>query len=414
LGVFIIRRAKVEDVETLVKLARMVHFINLPADRDIIHEKVRWSTACFDRAAVGGPPTARSRGAGAGAGGVGGGKADGQNGRASATRALEGLRGVTRESDLFLFVMEDTDSGGLVGTSQLIAKMGGPGRPNLSFELSRREMFSHALQIGTTHTIARLRLDESGPTEVGGLILQPAFRGHKMRLGRFLSLIRFHFIGLERRFFSSRLLAEMAGTLNPDGRNMFWEYLGRRFINLPYEEADKFCQYSREFMLSLLPREDIYLTLLPPEATFVVGEVGPETLPARRMLERLGFQYRSRVDPFDGGPHLEAETDNIDLVRDSRRLPLGEPIAAAACRESGFVSVLRKDGEFRAIEARFTIDKGQKLRLPREHFNTLAAEPGMVAGVTPIREPARPAAAEASEPARPQRKKRPSKAGSGR
>ncbi|MCH7962056.1 MAG: hypothetical protein IIC49_06945, partial [Planctomycetes bacterium] len=33
---FLIRRTKVEDVPTLLKLARMVHFISLPADKDIM------------------------------------------------------------------------------------------------------------------------------------------------------------------------------------------------------------------------------------------------------------------------------------------------------------------------------------------------------------------------------------------
>jgi arginine N-succinyltransferase len=402
--VFIIRRARSEDVGTLVKLARMVHFINLPPDKDIIEEKVRWSAVCFERAAAGGEPVGRPRGAphtGTGAAATRA-KANGK-----APPVLEsGLRSVTRESDLFMFVMEDSESGGLVGTSQAIARMGGPGRPNLSFELSRREMFSHALQIGTRHTIARLRLDESGPTEVGGLILQPAFRNHRLKLGRFLSLVRFHFIGLERRFFSDRLLAEMAGPTSPDGRQMFWEYLGRRFINLPYDEADRFCQYSREFMLALLPREDIYLTLLPPEATCVVGEVGQETVPARRMLERLGFQYRDRIDPFDGGPHLEAETDAISLVTGTRRWPLGEAVSASTCRLSGFVSVLTEDGDFRAVETVYTTDKAGRVRLPSEAMKVLQVQAGAKVGVTQLGEPPAGAAPKAAG------RKRGAKAGS--
>ena len=38
---FIIRQAKVEDVPTLLKLAKMVHFINLPADSDLLAAKIR-------------------------------------------------------------------------------------------------------------------------------------------------------------------------------------------------------------------------------------------------------------------------------------------------------------------------------------------------------------------------------------
>ena len=97
--------------------------------------------------------------------------------------------------------------------------------------------------------------------------------------------MRFHYVGLHQDQFSDHMIAEMMGPLTPDGRSLFWEALGRKFINLSYAEADRFCQTSREFMLSLLPREEIYLSLLPPEARQVVGEVGADTRPARRMLE---------------------------------------------------------------------------------------------------------------------------------
>ena len=33
------------------------------------------------------------------------------------------------------------------------------------------------------------------------------------------------------------------------------------------------------------------------------------------MLSRIGFRYAERVDPFDGGPHFIAPTDEITLIR---------------------------------------------------------------------------------------------------
>jgi arginine N-succinyltransferase len=297
-----------------------------------------------------------------------------------------------------MFVLEDTSipavadtpnsnrhkaSGAVLGTSQIISRMGGPGQPNVSFQLSRKEMFSTSLQVGATHIVAKLVLDETGPTEIGGLILQPSYRGHKMRLGRFLSLVRFHVIGLYRPMFADAVLAEMMAPITPDGHNTLWEYLGRRFINLSYTEADRFCQYSKEFMTSLLPQEEIYLTLLPPEARAVIAQVGPETVPARKMLEKLGFAYRDRIDPFDGGPHLEAQTDSIPLVRNTSRAILGEAASAAACNRHGIVSVLDGDGEFRAIETEFALEAGT-LRLARPSMKLLRVDPGVMAGYTPL------------------------------
>jgi arginine N-succinyltransferase len=387
---FLIRRAKIEDTGTLLKLARMVHFINLPADKDIISDKVMRSRESFLRAAAGG---AIGDGAEEAA-------AERRVPRKGPARGLPGgLASLTQHSDIFMFVLEDTSipavadtagadrrkgNGAVLGTSQIISRMGGPGQPNVSFELSRKEMFSSSLQVGATHIVAKLILDETGPTEIGGLILQPSYRGHKMRLGRFLSLVRFHVMGLYRPMFADRVLAEMMAPITPDGRNTLWEYLGRRFINLTYTEADRFCQYSKEFMTSLLPREEIYLTLLPPEARAVIAQVGPETVPARRMLERLGFAYRDRIDPFDGGPHLEAETDSIPIVRDTVRATLGEAVAGAACDRHGIVSVLDGDGDFRAIEAEFGLDGSGTLRTTKAQMKLLGVKEGAAVGCTPL------------------------------
>jgi arginine N-succinyltransferase len=361
--VFLIRRAKVEDVGTLLKLAKMVHFINLPADKDIITAKAIHSRNCFIKAA-------------------GGTLADGNDPGKRKSAGYGGFGAEMAQSELFMFSLEDTESGAVLGTSQLVASMGGPGRPTVSFKLSRKQFFSESLQSGTSHIVAKLYLDESGPTEIGGLILQPSYRRHKMKLGRALSLVRFHFIGLHRKRFSDRILAEMMAPITPDGHNLLWEYFGRRFINLTYTEADRFCQYSREFMTSLLPREEVYLSLLPPEARALVGQVGPETIPARKMLEKLGFEYHDFIDPFDGGPYLHADTDSIPVVNLTRTARLGEAAAVTACKHRGLVSVLDTDGDFRALDTRYCDAGGGMIQLPRKSMQDLQVEPGATVGVT--------------------------------
>ncbi|MBL9031213.1 MAG: arginine N-succinyltransferase [Phycisphaerae bacterium] len=354
---FLIRQAKLDDAATLLKLAKMVHFINLPADREVITSKILRSRECFRRAA---------------------GVADATPDQPSASRngAILGLS--ASRSDLFMLVLEDADSGACLGSSQIISRMGGPGNPNFSMRLTRRDFFSQSLQTGTSHVVARLHADESGPTEIGGLILQPASRGH--RLGRFLSFVRFHLIALHRHLFADRVIAEMMGPLSADGRSPLWEFFGRRFIPLSYTEADSHCQRSREFISALLPAEDIYLSLLPPEARDVVGRVGEETVPARAMLERLGFTCKDLVDPFDGGPHLEASTDDISIVRNTRRAILAGH--AAEFDREGIVSHLSDDGEFRAIQTPFAL-AGDQIRLPRDAIGQLEWKPGLALGVTP-------------------------------
>lgn len=357
---YLIRRAKPDDVETLVKLAKTVHFINLPADKDLIAEKIRRSRLSFRAAATGEPLNLRS-----------------MDGSASSM------------SPLFMFIMEDTDTGNCLGASMCVSRMGVPGYPNLSFKLERREMFSQDLQAGTTHVVAKLFMDESGPSEIGGLILGPSFRGHPMKLGKQLSMIRFHFMGLYRHLFADKILAEMMAPITTDGHNVFWDAVGRRFINLSYEDADKFCQHSREFMTSLLPKEDLYLTLLSPNARSVVGQVGKDTIPAKKMLEKLGFQYTGRIDPFDGGPHLEAVTDEIPLIRDTRRIEYTGEAKPEQTTTHGLISNADDSGRFLACYAPMVVE-GDSVRLLPEDAELLELKPGMRIGYTPLEMNARP------------------------
>lgn len=351
-----------DDLSTLLKLSKMVHFINLPPDKEIISEKIFNSRRSFEKAAGVRSKEVKER------------KHSGSGGISEKTAA----------ADLFMFVLEDTASPGCLGTSQIVSQMGGPGAPNVCFKLEQREKYSESLKFGIRTTVARLYLDESGPTEIGGLIMQPSYRGHPAKLGKFVSLVRFHFVGLHRRLFRPTVLAEMMAPITSDGESLVWDALGRRFIHLSYDEADRFCQYSREFMTSLLPAGDIHLSLLPPEVRSQIGQVGQETIPARKMLEKLGFKYENFVDPFDGGPYLFADTDKISVVRDTRKLVMAEPSPASKVKGHGIVSVLHKDGEFSAVQTPYRILDGGRISVPADAFDALGGNTGTEAGFTPM------------------------------
>ncbi|MFI4855922.1 MAG: arginine N-succinyltransferase [Phycisphaerales bacterium JB065] len=354
---FLIRRTRPDDLDVLFKFAKMVHFINLPADKNIIAEKIQRSRLSF-RAAKEGVPL----------------------------KTVAGDQSAVGASPLFMFSVEDLSTNNCLGTSMCVSKMGGPGHPNLSFMLQKKQFFSEDLQTGTTHTTAKLYMDESGPSEIGGLILGPSSRRHPMKLGKQLSLIRFHYMGVHREQFGDKVLAEMMAPITPDGHNTLWEYLGRRFINLPYSEADKFCQYSREFMVSLLPKEEIYLSLLPPEARKLVGQVGTDTIPARKMLEDMGFKYTGRIDPFDGGPHLEAMLDDIPVIRDTRILKISGTCAKSRCNHEGFVSIDGDDGNWRAQHTPYRlVSNGKGIEVPKDAMAVLNPEDEDHAGVTPLK-----------------------------
>ncbi len=338
---FIIRQAVNGDMPQLLKLSRLVHSFNLPQDKDSLAGKIERSQRAF----------------------------------AGSVKEAKG-----RE---YVFVLEDLDSSSVIGTSAVYSKISWAGHPHLFFKVRKREHYSRDLGTGQVHVTIQLDTDETGPSEIGGLILAPGYRGHPQKLGSLLSYARFQFIGLHKKWFQQRIIAEMMGALTPDSHSSLWDYLGRRFINLSYTEADTFNQRSKEFILKLFPSIEIYTSLLPPEARQLVGKVGDETLPALRMLEKLGFRAQDHVDPFDGGPYLQARRDEIPIVRHSLALKL-----AGVSTRGSHTGVVSCEGEFgfRAVRSEFAIGGSasamSQVRLPARTISALGAETGLKIGVT--------------------------------
>lgn len=67
-----------------------------------------------------------------------------------------------------------------------------------------------------------------------------------------------------------------------------------------------------------MPEHPIYIPLLPQTAQEVIAKVHKNTRPALAMLEKEGFQFKNRIDIFDGGPTMHCPTSEIRTVDESR------------------------------------------------------------------------------------------------
>jgi arginine N-succinyltransferase len=232
----------------------------------------------------------------------------------------------------YVFVLEDLGAKRIIGTSIIHAHHGTRRSPHVYFQVLKDERYSETLDHYVVHECLRLGYDYDGPTEIGGLILLPEYRGRADRVGTFLSYLRFVFIAAHRSLFRDRVLSELLPPLEADGTSRLWEHLGRRFTGLSYADADRISKHNKEFIKSLFPHGLIYTSLFPPEVREVIGKVGPETRGVEKLLTRIGFHYAHQIDPFDGGPHFAAPTDQITLVRDSRRVHVADTLPSGSPR----------------------------------------------------------------------------------
>jgi arginine N-succinyltransferase len=216
----------------------------------------------------------------------------------------------------YLFVLEDTTTGEIVGTTAIEASVG-IDVPLYHYHLGKTVHHSRTLGVYNTVDILSMCNDYTGATEICTLFLKETHRSGLA--GRFLSRIRFLFMAEHSERFSNRVIAEMRGVSDQDGHSPFWQWLQEHFFSIDFPTADHLIGTGNKVFISeLMPKHPIYANLLSKEAQAVIGKVHEKTKPALRLLEKEGFEFRGYVDLFDAGPTVEAQLNNIQSVKQSR------------------------------------------------------------------------------------------------
>jgi arginine N-succinyltransferase len=340
--VLILRPVEAQDLDALVALATQLDSVNLPSDRAFLEARIERSQQSF------------------------------------AGEIADWREGV------YVFVLEDAATRRCVGTSMVIAKHGRPGNPSFWLAESREERRSQELGKRFVHTKLQLHSSEDGPSEIGGLILEPAYRGHPEKCGKALSIVRLAYISMHSDHFEREIVAEMLSPFEASGRSLLWDAFGARFTGLPYREADRLSSRSKQFIADLFPRDPVYATLFPQEVQDVIGKPGETAIAALRILEKIGFHYLGQVDPFDGGPYYGAARAAIRPVRERRQLVLPGEVYEQTSRTRGPLALLAAEGPrgFRATVV--PLDDDDAPLVSKECREALGVGAGDRVHVTPL------------------------------
>lgn len=332
---YLIRAARPDDVQSLYEMAKRTGggFTNLPPDRKALTAKLERSADAFARTAEG----------------VG--------------------------DDLFVFVLENTETGEVRGTCQIFSAVGLKW-PFYSYRIGA--LTQHSEELGRTFRadILNLSTDLEGSTEVGGLFLHPGERSGGF--GMLIARSRYLFIRNHRARFHDKTLAELRGVIDEAGASPFWDGVAGRFFGMHFQDADEFnAKHGNQFIADLMPKHPVYIAMLPENARSVIGIPHPSGRAAMRMLEEEGFAWEKYVDIFDGGPTMTVRTDQIRSVReavDSKIVAIDERLGDHLDGEKRLVTVGRL-GDFRTAYGWIEKD-GDEIRLDPGCAALLGVEAG--------------------------------------
>jgi arginine N-succinyltransferase len=215
----------------------------------------------------------------------------------------------------YMFVMEDTATGRLAGICAIKGAVG-LDEPFYNYRIGTLVHSSRELDVFTRMDTLYLSNDLTGATELCSLFLHPDYRSGNN--GKWLSKSRFLFIAQFPQLFTEKLIAEMRGYQEEDGRSPFYEGLGRHFFKMDFNHVDDLTAMGKKsFIAELMPRQPMYVAYLPDDAQEVIGKVHRSTAPARKLLEQEGMHFEGYVDIFDAGPVLQARVSELRAMRDS-------------------------------------------------------------------------------------------------
>ncbi len=308
-------------------------------------------------------------------------------------RSLMSFEGTATPADAcYMFVLVTAEGNGatrnveqVVGISAIEAAVG-LAEPWYNYHVGTLVHASRALDVYTVAPTLFLANDHTGHTELCSLFLDHNFR--QGCNGPLLAKCRLLFIAEFAQRFAPKVIAEMRGRLDPDGKSPFWEGLGRHFFAMEYSTADYLTGIGQKsFIAELMPKHPVYVNLLSPGARGAIGAVHADSEPARRMLEQEGFRYEGYVDIFDAGPTLECFRDDIHAVRTSRVLTVtvgeSDPLSDDLNADIGWLVCNRSFENFRALVANAP-GRGDRLPLLPHAARALGVDEGDTVRAVPL------------------------------
>lgn len=341
----VVRTARESDINGVLKLAEQAYpgMTTLPPDRSVLTAKLSNSVDSI----------AKSLEAGA-------------KGLDVNAKSL-----VTPGDETYFLVMEDIESGAIVGTAAVIACLGYKDE-FYSYKLNKVTHSCRELDKKVTFETLNLSNHFEGFSEVATLYLDKDYRNNGN--GKLLARSRYLFMAQFRERFPQSVMADLRGSFDEQGKSPFWDAVGSHFFEMDFAEADLYGAVNgNQFIADLMPKQPIYVNMLPEHAQRVIGQPNVKGKPAMRMLEREGFRWNGHVDIFDAAPSVDTKIDDIVSIKNSAK---AEVIGISEYEGDSMAMIATSEIDtFQTCLSTLSVEKGG-VRLPRDTLKSMNIELG--------------------------------------
>ncbi|CAB3645218.1 Arginine N-succinyltransferase subunit alpha [Paraburkholderia graminis C4D1M] len=286
--------------------------------------------------------------------------------------------------EFYLFVLEDSETGKLMGTASIIAAAG-YSDPFYAFRNDALIHASRELHVNRKIHALTMSHELTGKSRLAGYYIDPSLRGDAA--AHLLSRARMMYIAANRRRFTSEVFSLLLGVTDEHGVSPFWEAVGRKFFGRDFADIEiESGGRSRTFIAEVMPTYPIYVPLLPEAAQRVLGEPDSNALLAYEIHLEEGFETDRFIDIFDAGPVLTAQVDrSASVARNETRVV--RETAAAASGAAYLIAHNGADGEFRCVLGDLPSTKSEGAPLAQAPRAALGVHDGNAVRCAPLHRP---------------------------
>jgi len=218
----------------------------------------------------------------------------------------------TPGDESYLFVLEETKTGRLLGTAGINA-LAGNKAPFYSFRQDTKIHSSNKLNVHNRVQALTLNHDLSDHSQLCSFYIAP-----ELADGDYPSLItlsRLLYMHLSAERFTKQWMAVLPGISDKQGSAPFWEHVGRKFFGIDYQQV-KHYHDTREktFIAEMMPYHPLYVSLMDEQAQKAIGLVHQDAQLQSSLLRQQGFEPDKYVAIFDAGTILTSSSDKVDLA----------------------------------------------------------------------------------------------------